>query len=153
MAAAAPRDEGRRAVSVLCGLDGSVESHAAARVAKELADGLALRLVLLSVAAPVTEPGVSTAPRGQERLAEEERQQAEKILHDAAREIGAPDAELRVELGHAAKCILRAADEENVGYIVLGTHGRTGVKAALLGSISRDVASQAEVPVVLVPIR
>ena len=136
---------------VVCGLDGSAAAHAAARVAKMLADCLDLRLVLVCVAAPVTQPGVSAAPHGQERLADEERQEAERLLREAAAEIGAPSAELRLEFGSAAGCILHVAKEEHAAFVVVGTRGRGGVKAALLGSVSRSVASGAHCPVVLVP--
>lgn len=137
--------------AVVCGLDGSAEAHSAARVAKLLADRLDLRLVLVCVAAPVTQPGVSAARHGQERLADDERREAERLLGEAAAEIEAPDAELRVEFGSAADGILRVAEAEEAAFVVVGTRGRGGVKAALLGSVSRSVAARARCPVVLVP--
>jgi nucleotide-binding universal stress UspA family protein len=144
------RDEDRSA-AVVCGLDGSDASRSAARVARLLSERLGLRVVLVSVATPVAQPGVSAAPRGQERLADEERRDAERLLRDVAAESGASDAELRVEFGSAAECLLRVAEEEGAAFVVLGSRGRGRVKAALLGSVSGDVAARASCPVVLVP--
>jgi nucleotide-binding universal stress UspA family protein len=140
-----------RPAAVVCGLDGSDASRSAARVARLLSERLGLRVVLVSVTAPVERPGVSAAPRGQERLAETERREAEGLLRAAAAESGAADAELRVEFGSAAECLLRVAEEEAAAFLVLGSRGRGRMKAALLGSVSSDVAARAACPVVLVP--
>jgi nucleotide-binding universal stress UspA family protein len=51
----------------------------------------------------------------------------------------------------AADAILRAAAEEQVDLLVLGTHGRSALDRALIGSVSSTVARQTEVPVLLVP--
>ena len=41
------------------------------------------------------------------------------------------------------------AKEKHVDIIVMGTHGRTGLKRLLLGSIAEDVLRHAECPVFL----
>lgn len=135
---------------ILCAVDGSEHSHAAARVAHGLADDLRGRLLLVSVVGPVTAPGVSAAPRGQERLAEAERQSAEEQLDAVAAELGI-EVQRRIEFGSAAGSILRVADEEGASFIVLGTRGRGRMRAAVLGSVSHEVAARAHCPVVIVP--
>jgi nucleotide-binding universal stress UspA family protein len=140
-----------RSAAVVCGLDGSDASRSAARVAHVLSEQLGLRLVLVSVVASAAQKGVSAAPGGQERLADEERREAEELLREVAAEAGAGDAELRVEFGSAADALLRVAEEESAAFVVLGSRGRGRVKAALLGSVSQDVAARAVCPVVLVP--
>lgn len=49
-----------------------------------------------------------------------------------------------------AQTINRVADTIDADLIVLGTHGRTGVKRLLLGSVAESVAHHANVPVLLV---
>jgi nucleotide-binding universal stress UspA family protein len=44
------------------------------------------------------------------------------------------------------------AKEKHVDIIVMGTHGRTGLKRLLLGSIAEDVLRHAECPVFLVKV-
>ena len=42
------------------------------------------------------------------------------------------------------------AESASAELVVVGSHGRTGLKAALLGSVSRHVVSHAACPVVVV---
>lgn len=55
-----------------------------------------------------------------------------------------------VRTGHAAAEITRFSREENVDLIVMATHGRTGVKHALLGSVAEKVVRISAVPVLTV---
>jgi len=57
-------------------------------------------------------------------------------------------AEARV--GPPAGTILDVAEEEGVSLIALATHGRTGVKRALFGSVAEHVLRQSPVPVLAV---
>lgn len=52
--------------------------------------------------------------------------------------------------GDAAEQILRFANEEKVDFIVLGTHGRTGARRMLMGSVAEKVVRRAECPVLTV---
>ena len=47
--------------------------------------------------------------------------------------------------------ILAQAAESGVGMIVMGTHGRTGFRRLIIGSVTEAVMRKAEVPVVVVP--
>jgi nucleotide-binding universal stress UspA family protein len=55
-----------------------------------------------------------------------------------------------VRNGHPAAEIRKFSQEENVDLIVMATHGRTGVKHALLGSVAEKVVRLATVPVLAV---
>ena len=48
--------------------------------------------------------------------------------------------------------ILALARESGAGLIVMGTHGRTGVRRLLVGSVTEGVMRKAEVPVIAVPL-
>lgn len=63
------------------------------------------------------------------------------------------DAELEVRTGGAnlAKLIDDAAEEAGADLIVVGTHGRGGVAAALMGSVARSLCHTARRPVLVVP--
>ena len=45
--------------------------------------------------------------------------------------------------------IIDTAKQENVDLIVMASHGRRGIKRALLGSVANEVVSRAEVPVLI----
>lgn len=50
----------------------------------------------------------------------------------------------------AAPAILRYADEHNIDLVVLGTHGRRGVRRLALGSVAEEVVRRAPCPVLTV---
>ena len=56
--------------------------------------------------------------------------------------------EHRLLAGDPATTIARLADEEQVDMIVMGTHGRTGILRALMGSVAEVVVRRANCPVV-----
>ncbi len=53
-------------------------------------------------------------------------------------------------IGFPAKEIVSLADSESADLIVVGTHGRTGVKHLVMGSIARSVLKTAHRPVLIV---
>jgi nucleotide-binding universal stress UspA family protein len=59
-----------------------------------------------------------------------------------------PDIQLR--RGHAATMILQAARELDVDLIVMGTHGRTGLRRLVMGSVAEGVLRCAPCPVLTV---
>ena len=63
-----------------------------------------------------------------------------------------PDIKLTqvVRSGHPASEIRKFSQEENVDLIVMATHGRTGVKHALMGSVAEKVVRLSAVPVLAV---
>jgi universal stress protein A len=138
--------------AIVCCIDGSDAATDAARIGHALAQRLGLELSLLHVAPPVTEPGISAATGGQQRLAQEERQDAEALLEGTAQELGLPSSTQRhVLFGEPAKSISHFCEQRRPEIVVLGSHGRGGLKVALLGSVSNAVAAHAGCVVVIVP--
>lgn len=58
--------------------------------------------------------------------------------------------QVKVRLGLPWQEIIFAADELNADLIILSTHGRTGLKHALLGSVAERVVRHAHCPVLVV---
>ncbi len=62
-----------------------------------------------------------------------------------------PDKNVKYEhqlvMGMAADDIVRVAEEQNADLIVIGTHGRTGLKRVLMGSVAEAVMRCATCPV------
>jgi nucleotide-binding universal stress UspA family protein len=58
--------------------------------------------------------------------------------------------EHRVEEGDAATEILRLAEETRADLIVMGTHGRTGLRRFIAGSVAEQVVRRAPCPVLTV---
>jgi nucleotide-binding universal stress UspA family protein len=63
-----------------------------------------------------------------------------------------PDVKLSqvIRSGHAADKIREFAVEEGVDLIVMATHGRTGVRHALMGSVAERVVRRSPIPVLTI---
>lgn len=78
-----------------------------------------------------------------------------EILHDAVeiagREGVAAESALKENItGGIAECVLREAESWGAELIVMGTHGRSGLVHAFLGSEAEKVVHETRVPVLLV---
>jgi nucleotide-binding universal stress UspA family protein len=79
---------------------------------------------------------------------------AKQVLEEAKQEaagLGATVAETRLQCGGAAEALLDAAAEEGTELLVVGSRGRGGFGALLLGSTSQQCVHHAPCPVVVVP--
>jgi nucleotide-binding universal stress UspA family protein len=139
------------AMAVLSAVDHSAASRAAAEVAAALAAGLRARLVLAHVLEPpaMVVPG---SPLPFEAMPDDARaEQAELDLELLARDLGVPDAELLVLQGDPVLRLADAAATVGASLLVVGSRGRGAWRAAVLGSVSGEVARAAPCPVVVVP--
>ena len=86
-----------------------------------------------------------------ERLREEGRRILEKARALAARRRLEPKIVMReIAAGSAAQAIVQEAKKQRADLIVLGTHGRRGMKRLVMGSDAEEVVRTAPVPVLLV---
>lgn len=137
---------------LVCGVDDSSAARQAARVARRLADGLDVEVVLVHAVPTITPPDVSGVPRGPAELAEFEHRAGEEFLASLAFEEGfGTSAERRVVFGSQAEAIGDVADEVNAAIVVVGTRRRGALRAALAGSVSLDLKGDSSRPVLLVP--
>ena len=124
-----------RVNTVLFPTDFSSASEAAGRIARSVAQQAGARLHVLHVVPPVTDPSVG----------------AEGLTKMAA----ALGEGLRVETallsGWAGRSIVDYAREKHIDLIVVGTHGRTGISHAILGSVAETVVRLAPCLVLTVP--
>lgn len=97
------------------------------------------------------------ATAGQNGPVEEARSKIERAAKDneiaVTREaLGETPAgvELIHEWGHPSEQICRFVQEKNIDLIVMGSHGRSGLKKMLLGSVSHSVVNEAKCAVTIV---
>lgn len=69
-----------------------------------------------------------------------------KLAADA-RERGVADVTTKVLEGSAWQAIVKAAEEGGFDLIVMGTHGRTGLAAMVVGSVTEKVVRTSSIPV------
>jgi nucleotide-binding universal stress UspA family protein len=85
-----------------------------------------------------------------------EEQSLVEARHDIAAFVGAADFggvryQTAIKFGLPEDCICDFADNEQAGLIITSTHGYTGLKHVLVGSIAERVVRQAHCPVLVVP--
>jgi nucleotide-binding universal stress UspA family protein len=133
---------------ILAAVDLSSGSDAALEGAETLARAFGARLDVLHVWEPpdgIVPPGMVLADGFDDRPARAEMQTRVEAI--AGRGV---DAHALFATGGAVEEILRAADHEQADLLVMSTHGRTGLKRILLGSVAESVMRRASCPVVLV---
>jgi nucleotide-binding universal stress UspA family protein len=138
---------------ILCPVDFSETSRAAMETAIELAGRFDGELVLVH-AYPI--PGY-TFPDGSAvasaRMLQELADEAARHLEEwrqMALAAGARRVTVEKAVGDPAAEIVRAAEELKADLVVMGTHGRTGIEHALMGSIAERVVRRAKCPVLTV---
>ncbi len=137
--------------SIICGVDGSNESRVALRVAAQLSGHLGLRLIVAHVShAAMFAPAYGSTPV-LTKATDADLRAGEELLDQLALDEGLTDAALRPLYGLPAECLADLGDEEDAEFIVDGSRGRGAFKAAVLGSVSRDLIGVARCPVLVVP--
>jgi nucleotide-binding universal stress UspA family protein len=131
---------------ILAPTDFSERSAYAFGLACSLARDHGARLTVLHVVPPPMAEAVGGVMTPEPDRHEEEWARLRRLLPTDS---GIPVEHLLAE-GEAGEAIVRAARECNCDLIVMGTHGRTGLGRALLGSVAEKVLRQAPCPVVTV---
>jgi len=135
---------------VLVAFDGSPDAQLALEHAIALAQSFRARLALVAVVPPPP-PFAWQAPGGLIQVHEAQQADLDRRLHGAADSVPADlPVTHRLLDGDPGREILRAAREGDHDLIVLGGRGRGRMTAALLGSVSRRVMHDAQVPVMVV---
>lgn len=62
------------------------------------------------------------------------------------------DCEHLLKQGVAGDIILEYAQEKNASYIVMGSHGRSGIYDVFIGSLTKELTRRSTVPVLVLPI-
>ncbi len=140
---------------IVVGLDGSRLAEAALPPAVELARLFRAPLTLLQVIEPlavVADPPLAFPTGYDERITEILRLEAQDYLESVAEELrkqGVPVSGV-ARIGGSAAGTLLELTPERVGLLAVATHGRGGLKRALVGSVADKLVRAAQVPVLVV---
>ena len=137
---------------LLVSTDFSEASYGAFGPAGELAELFRARVILVHVIAPVPlfaydipalDPGIFT---------ENLRELADKRLNELIPERfpAGLSIETRIIFGDPARTIVQTARESRVDMVVISTHGQTGLKHTLFGSVAERVVRLADCPVLVI---
>jgi nucleotide-binding universal stress UspA family protein len=143
-------------VRLLVAIDFADSTKRLLAVARNTAQATNAEVYLVHVAEPdPTFVGFEAGPQVvREQVAQEFREQHRALQAHAEefRAAGVNTTALLVQ-GPTAKTILAEAARLNADLIIMGTHGRTALADILVGSVSHAVLRNADLPVLLVPVR
>lgn len=140
--------------NILVPTDGSELADKAAMQAIELAKALSAKLTFVRVTAPpapiVVEGIVIAYPTDEVRAQLHERVTAHLAgLEAAAKKAGVGCATIHEENDQPWRGILDAAEQAGADLIMMGSHGRKGVAALVLGSETHKVLTHTSTPVLV----
>lgn len=147
---------------ILCPTDFSEPSYKALKVANDLAEQFSSELILIHVLSPIQIfPTVSAIPPGAPAgsgafsadFVNEVKGHAIKSLEMTIEEKVNKEIKSQSLLlqGSVAEEITKYAEESKVSVIVMGTHGFTGWRHLLIGSVTEKVVRISSCPVLTIP--
>lgn len=142
-----PRDAEIGWRKILVATDGSKYSKACISRATDFADSYGGELKIVSVV-DIPAEFYAEAPKVVDDLIDK----AKGYVEDAKRQAEAAGvkAETFVREGETHRMLLDIAEDLNVNTIVMGSHGRTGLRRLLMGSVTEKVIGHAHCPVLVV---
>ena len=138
-------------LKILLSTDGSEQSQRAEPHAVRLYKNAPVALHVLYVQIPV-QSGHARMFVSKQDLDTFYQDEGEKALAETCRlleQAGVPYSK-HMRVGSVAETIAQFAKEQQCDQIIMGTHGRSGLKHVLMGSVATDVVRISEVPVLLV---
>lgn len=146
----AVRGESAPFANVLCAVDFSSSSEAAVAEAAALVRPGGAGITLLHVVeAPVAMSGVHFESQFLRDLDREATAALDELATKLRREVDVP-VRTQLRVGYAGAQILAALDDGPAyDLVVMGSHGRTGLRRALLGSVAEKAVRHAPCPVLI----
>ncbi len=141
------KQETMKADTILVAIDFSEYQETVLGLATSLASACGARLVIVYAADPALTYGESTVFSGE---SDPQREVMEKMLLDVRPTLPNVRYTHRYLTGVPAEAIVESAKEEKADFIVMGTHGRTGISRVLMGSVAEAVVRTAPCPVITV---
>ena len=145
---ACPLTRGER---ILVAVDGSEFSDAAVDQAISLGSICRSEIFVISVVDLYPEQ-MSVAPALVEKMSAEVREHLDKAAEKVEKAGIACETIVRMG-GKPHEFILEEAKEKSVDLIAMGTHGRTGIKRVIMGSVAQNVIGSSPCPVLVIPWR
>jgi nucleotide-binding universal stress UspA family protein len=138
---------------VVVGLDGSEASLDALRSAISACKAIGARLHLVHVVALPFIAAASAQGMGWAGVVAGMHEDGETMVRRAAK--AADEARVRhsariIEAQDVATALVRVAEDARATLVVVGSHGRTGIRRVLLGSVAERVVRLAHCPVLVV---
>jgi len=143
--------------NILIATDGSALAERAVSHGMALAKAVGSKVTAVIVETPfsvyeVPESRLRQMSEAFAQHAEHVKQHATSVLNhvaELAKVDGVPCDTLQLEHDHPFEAIIKAANEQGCDLIVMASHGRSGISALLLGSVTNKVLTHTKIPVLV----
>ena len=138
---------------IIVPLDGSDAGEVALPYVRELSKKLKSEVILLQVVAlgqHVHTVGGLDYVLFADQQVESMRTQAKQYLEKVSKKLTGASVRSEVRIGDAAREIIRFADETNTGLVAISTHGRSGIRQWVFGSVTHKILQAGNTPALLV---
>ena len=132
--------------------DGSGYSQKAFEKALEIAEKFGSKLIVVSILQSKVADSAGISLERMQEIQEEEKDTATTMLKNLESQATAKNVSFHMEVIHnpsPADGIVTFAEKHNADLIVIGSHGRTGFRKIVLGSVANGVLAQAKCPVLI----
>lgn len=143
--------------NILVPTDGSELSQKAIVKGVALAKAVGAKVTAFFAAPPATPiiyrysvPVGYSQPEEHQKLIDEAIAKALGFVETACKDAGVAFAGIHATSDFPEDEILKAADRQGCDLIVMGTHGNSGLRGALIGSVAQKVLNKSTVPVMIV---
>lgn len=137
---------------ILVPFDGSEFSQKAFEKGLEIADKFESNLIVLTVIQSKISDSTGMSLERVQEIQDEQEDDATAMLKKLESQANAKNVSFSMEIIHnpsAPDGITVFAESNNVDLIVIGSHGRTGFRKLVLGSVANGVLSHANCPVLV----
>ena len=137
--------------NILAPVDGSQNSFEALMSAKDMAEKFGGRLIIVNVQKPASfdtsepVPDYDLDPEALKRRGKQVLDKAEELVKGTTAEV-----KTLFTVGDPAEQILYLVDKEGADMVVMGSHGLSGVRRFLIGSVSNKVLQHSPKPVMVI---
>jgi nucleotide-binding universal stress UspA family protein len=143
--------------NILIATDGSQLAEKAVSHGVSLAKSTGAKVTALIVEASfnvfnVPESQIREMPAAFAQHAEHVKQHAAKVLNhvaDVAKTAGVPCDTIQLEDDQPYLAIIKTAEDKGCDLIIMASHGRSGISAVLLGSVTNKVLTHTNIPVLV----
>jgi nucleotide-binding universal stress UspA family protein len=97
------------------------------------------------------QPDVSTSPIQWDEVYNAQVEYTTQELNKIKTQHRELEIEIYIEKGNSKTAIIDKANDENVNYIVMGTHGRTGISHIFMGSTAEYIIRHSTKPILVIP--
>lgn len=137
---------------ILVPFDGSGYSQKAYEKALEIAEKFGSKILVVSVLQSKAAETAGVSLERMQEIQDEEKDTATTMLKNLESQATAKNISFHMEViinPSSADGIVTFAEKNNVDLIVIGSHGRTGFRKIVLGSVANGVLAQAKCPVLI----